>query len=151
MAAKFNIRVYGICINENDEILLSDEYIKHTYITKFPGGGLEFGESTKDCLIREWKEETGAKIVVLNHFYTTDFLQFSAFNPNSQVIGIYYKVEIKSGLQIPTKTKPFDFEKLEDDAQVFRRMAISELNENSVTFPTDKKVVQLLKKEYGKK
>jgi 8-oxo-dGTP diphosphatase len=49
---KFNIRVYGILINEHKQVLVTDEYIKGHEITKFPGGGLEFGEGTLECVIR---------------------------------------------------------------------------------------------------
>ena len=55
----FNLRVYGILINEQNQLLVSDEYIRGMKITKFPGGGLEFGEGTRDCLKREFLEETG--------------------------------------------------------------------------------------------
>jgi hypothetical protein len=48
----FTIRVYGLLIH-NGFMLVSDELIRGHRITKFPGGGLEFGEGTKDCLIRE--------------------------------------------------------------------------------------------------
>ena len=50
----FNLRVYGILINEQNQLLVSDEYIRGMKITKFPGGGLEFGEGTRDCLKREF-------------------------------------------------------------------------------------------------
>ena len=53
---KFNIRVYGILINEQDQVLITDELIKGHKITKFPGGGLEFGEGTIDCIKREFIE-----------------------------------------------------------------------------------------------
>ena len=56
---QFNIRVYGILINEQNQVLVSDELIRGNYYTKFPGGGLEFGEGTRDCLVREFKEELG--------------------------------------------------------------------------------------------
>ena len=46
----FNIRVYGILINEQKQVLVSDEFIRGNYYTKFPGGGLELGEGTRDCL-----------------------------------------------------------------------------------------------------
>ena len=39
----FNVRVYGILINEKKQVLVSDEYIRGQYYTKFCGGGLEFG------------------------------------------------------------------------------------------------------------
>ena len=47
---RFNIRVYGILINDRNELLVSDELIKGLQFTKFPGGGLEWGEGTMDCL-----------------------------------------------------------------------------------------------------
>ncbi|HET9278185.1 MAG TPA: NUDIX domain-containing protein [Flavitalea sp.] len=53
----FNIRVYGILINEKKQVLVSDEFIRGSYYTKFPGGGFEFGEGTGNCLKREFKEE----------------------------------------------------------------------------------------------
>jgi len=86
----FNIRVYGIWLHE-DKILVNEELVRGSYITKFPGGGLDWGEGTIDCLKREWKEELGIDIEVTGHFYTTDFFQQSAFD-NSQVISIYYWV-----------------------------------------------------------
>ncbi len=89
MGKKFNVRVYGILIHDKS-VLLSDEYIKKNKITKFPGGGLEFGEGTKDCLVREFKEELNLDIEITEHFYTTDFYVASSFDTNSQVISIYY-------------------------------------------------------------
>jgi 8-oxo-dGTP diphosphatase len=50
MLRRFNVRVYGILMNENDQILLSDELIKERYVTKFPGGGVELGEGLRDAL-----------------------------------------------------------------------------------------------------
>src|SRR5215831_7874107 len=98
----FNIRVYGVLINEQKQVLVSDEYIRGGYYTKFPGGGLELGEGTRDCLKREFKEEMNLEVEVGDHIYTTDYFQLSAFNPNHQIISIYYFVkpleEIKSAI-----------------------------------------------------
>src|SRR5207248_4907723 len=41
MSGLFNVRVYGILIGENRQVLVSDEYIRGGYYTKFPGGGLD--------------------------------------------------------------------------------------------------------------
>ncbi len=90
MDKRFNIRVYGIWI-QNGKILVNEELIRGKNIIKFPGGGLDWGEGIKNCLVREWKEELGIDIEVLSHFYTTDFFQPSAYD-NSQVISIYYFV-----------------------------------------------------------
>ena len=79
----FNIRVYGVLINEKKQVLLSDEFIRGKYYTKFPGGGLESGEGTRDCLKREFKEEMDLEVQIEDHIYTTDYFQMSAFNPGT--------------------------------------------------------------------
>ena len=91
MTNRFNVRIYGILI-QNNRLLINEERIKGKLITKLPGGGLDWGEGTIDCLKREWKEELDLDIEVLEHFYTTDFFQASAYD-NSQVISIYYRVD----------------------------------------------------------
>ncbi len=61
----FNIGVYGILINENRQVLVSDELIRGNYYSKFCGGGLEKGEGTIDCFIREFKEEMNLAMELL--------------------------------------------------------------------------------------
>lgn len=98
---KFNLRVYGLCIDElNKKILVSEEMIGENLIVKFPGGGLEFGEGITDCLKREWMEELNVAINIKHHFYTTEFFQKSAWD-GSQVISIYYLVSLKDQINFP--------------------------------------------------
>ena len=52
----FNIRVYALLINEKNEVLITDEFRFGKEVTKFPGGGLHWGEGTIDCLQRECRE-----------------------------------------------------------------------------------------------
>jgi ADP-ribose pyrophosphatase YjhB (NUDIX family) len=87
---RFNIRVYGLWIQDG-MLLINEELVMGRKIIKLPGGGLQWGEGTEDCLKREWVEELGIDIEVGAHFYTTHFFQASAFD-NSQVISIYYLV-----------------------------------------------------------
>src|SRR5918912_59160 len=96
-----NLRVYGILRGENNRVLVSDEYIRGGLYTKFPGGGLEFGEGTRDCLKREFKEEMDLEIKVGDHIYTTDYFQISAFNPNHQIISIYYFAHPLEPIKVP--------------------------------------------------
>lgn len=145
MNHSFNVRVYGIFINDKSEVLLSDEYIKGSFITKFPGGGLEYGEGTLDCLKREWREELEQDIEVKNHIYTTDFFQISAFGDGRQIISIYYYVKTISPFVKTVKSKPFDFEELVDQAQALRWIPVNELTEEAITLPIDKIVVNIIK------
>jgi 8-oxo-dGTP diphosphatase len=140
---QFNVRVYGLLINDNDEVLISDEQEYGMRFTKFPGGGLESGEGLADGLKREFVEECNAEIEIISHFYTTDFFVKSAFN-NSQVISVYYLVKNISPLNLTIKTKVFDFDGQGDVLQAFRWVKIADLNTEDFPFPTDKHVAKLL-------
>jgi 8-oxo-dGTP diphosphatase len=144
----FNIRVYGLIINADNEILISDEQEYGMRFTKFPGGGLEFGEGLTDGLKREFVEECNVNIEIISHFYTTDFFVKSAFN-DSQVISVYYVVKNKSELNLNIKTTVFDFDGEGDVLQSFRWVKIANLQIVDFLFPTDQHVVvKLLKKNY---
>ena len=140
---KFNIRVYGLWINEQNEILVSDEQVDTFRFTKFHGGGLEFGEGISDCLIREWKEELDLDIEILEHFYTSDFFQKSAFD-DSQIISIYYKVRPNPLSKAPSPLSNTPLDNNPDGLLGFRWIALEELAEECVSLPIDKKVVSLL-------
>jgi mutator protein MutT len=140
----FNIRVYALLINERNEVLITDEFRFGKEMTKFPGGGLNWGEGTIDCLKRECREEMGCEIEVIKHFYTTDFFQPAAFYENQQLISIYYIVKNTTPLSVSISNKKNDFEKKEG-AQSFRWISVSELSIEEFTFPIDKKVSLLLR------
>jgi 8-oxo-dGTP diphosphatase len=89
---KFNVRVYGIWI-KSDKILLSHENIDGYAMTKFPGGGLEFGEGALDCLKREFMEELGVKISQSKLVHVSEKYIPSAFKKNEQVIAVHYLVD----------------------------------------------------------
>jgi 8-oxo-dGTP diphosphatase len=139
----FNVRVYGLLINDNNEVLISDEQEYGTRFTKFPGGGLEYGEGLIEGLKREFVEECNAGVEVISHFYTTDFFVKSAFN-DSQIISIYYLVKAVSDLRFTTKTLVFDFDGEGDTLQAFRWVKLSNLTVDDFTFPTDQYVANLL-------
>jgi ADP-ribose pyrophosphatase YjhB (NUDIX family) len=142
---RFVIRVYAIITNEQNQVLLSDEYVLDTYMTKFPGGGLEWGEGPVDCLKREAIEEFGQSVDIISHFYTTDYFQKALFYEETQLISIYYLAKFTEPIQFKISTKPFDFEEKVNGNQSFRWVTIDELNPEELTFPIDKKVAQMLK------
>lgn len=151
----FNIRVYGILINDKKQVLVSDEYIRGNYYTKFPGGGLEFGEGTRDCLKREFMEEMSLNVEVSEHIYTTDFFQMSAFNPEHQIVSIYYAVNPLEEIKAPLRDKAFDFDSLQLDVyhrtgetETFRFVDWENFSAEAVTLPIDKIVSDLVKSTY---
>ncbi len=137
---QFNIRVYGICINEHNEVLVSNEKHNGFSFTKFPGGGLEFGEGTIDCLKREFLEEFNAEIEVIDLFYLTDFYQTSAFNKKHQLISIYYRFRFKSETSW-IQSRPIDSEK--DDEQLLW-VTLKTFEPTLFLFPIDQKVAEML-------
>jgi 8-oxo-dGTP diphosphatase len=148
----FNIRVYGILLGWNREILVSDEFIRGNKYTKFPGGGLEFGEGTRDCLVREFQEEMSLAVRVTDHLYTTDFFQMSAFNPEHQIISIYYRVEALEEIRVPLRTRDFDFDEAQmevyhktGETETFRFIPFEQFSEKSVSLPIDKVVAGLIR------
>lgn len=154
MISTFNIRVYGILLNENNQVLVSDEFIRGAYITKFPGGGLELGEGTRDCLQREFMEEMNLKVAVTDHLYTTDFYQQSAFNKSHQIISIYYFVQALEPILVPLRTIPFDFDEHQlkvyndtGETETFRLIDWDDFSDTVVSLPIDKHVATLLKKK----
>jgi 8-oxo-dGTP diphosphatase len=140
------VRVYGILIDPAHGLLVSDEFIRGDYFTKLPGGGLEFGEGTRDCLVREFKEETGLDVTVGDHIYTTDFYQPSAFRAGDQILSIYYRVNPISLTPLQTRSSAFDFkpEEIADkngQAEHTRWIALNDLSEEAMSLPIDKIVI----------
>ena len=142
--SRFNVRVYGLLMNEINQILVVHEQINDFKFTKFPGGGLEYGEGILDCLIREFDEETGVDIDVIEHFYTTDFYQSSAFKPNDQLISVYYKVEAKNDWRTVTLEDQVLNNGNRTELLRFEWIDINKLNLDLMTFPIDKFVCNKL-------
>lgn len=150
--SSFTIRVYGLLKDEEGNVVVSDEKIKGSLFTKFPGGGLEFGEGTRDCLVREFKEEMNLSVQVNEHLYTTDYFQRSAFNPAHQIISIYYMVRALEPIHIPKQKKPFAFTETEmaryeqtQQMETFRLIPWNLFSDEDMSLPIDKIVARLIK------
>jgi 8-oxo-dGTP pyrophosphatase MutT (NUDIX family) len=146
----FVIRVYGIALNGNNEVLISDEYMLDTKMIKFPGGGLEYGEGPVDCLKREAIEEFGQEVEVTGHFYTTDYFQPALYYKDTQLISIYYFIRFKDPIQFKIASNPFDFKELKNGNQSFRWVSLGELDPADLTFPIDRKVARALKEKFNR-
>ena len=146
MDKRFNIRVYGLIV-QDEKILLTDEFRLGMYMTKFPGGGLEFGEGTLDCLKRECMEELGQKVEIIGHFYTTDFYQPSLHLPNqSQMLSIYYRARLIGEESFKITEKVNDIP-TDDGAQAFRWLPFRDIHPDMFTLPIDKVVAGMLLKD----
>ncbi len=137
MNLRFNVRVYGICMQDG-KVLVNNELIRGKNIIKFPGGGLEYGEGTIECLIREFKEELGLDIEVVSHYYTTDFFMASAYD-QSQVISIYYLV--KANVPDPIQNL------LPDEVTYWQPLHL--ITDTTFSLAIDRKVGMMIRDEFG--
>lgn len=100
--------VYGICVQEKK--LLVIEKNGGPYINRYdlPGGNLEPRESLKEAVQREFLEETGLLIDVLEQIGTADFMIHTDWREGTAVhhIAVFYLVEQTGG----SITKPLLFE-----------------------------------------
>lgn len=139
MSKPFNVRVYAL-LEQDGKVLIIHEPFQNQLIYKFPGGGLEFGEGTKECLIREFKEELNLDVEVGEHFYTQDFFQANAFDSTEQILLIYYKAKTTAEALKELKV-------LDEDIVELVWKPVGELNSDEMTLLADKVVVDLYKKK----
>ncbi len=133
--------MYGLLFCSN-RVLVSDEFLYENAFTKFPGGGLEWPEGFKNCVEREFLEETGLIVKANELFFINDFFQPSAFDNNTRIVSIYYVVSCNDLSPLKTVNIPYKFPVREHGAQVFRWVSVSELRESNFYFPIDKAVVR---------
>ncbi len=145
---QFTIRIYAIFINSQNELLVCDEYWAGIKLTKFPGGGLEFNEGAIDCLHREFMEEMGQEIEVLEHFYTCEFFQRAITSPERQLFTVYYTVRFKDDIRFKISTVPFDFPEWINGSISFRFIPISQLSPEEFGFQSDIHVAKMIKEKY---
>ncbi len=149
--SRFNVRVYFLLIHDDGkQVLVADEIIAGNAYTKFPGGGLEFGEGPEDCVLREAIEELGQEVVVKEHFYTTGFFIQSAFRPADQVISIYYTANLKENQKFKTSEIKHDFVQKEKDEESFRWLNVESIRIDDFDFPADRHVAGILMEKFAR-
>lgn len=141
---RFNIRVYGLLVHE-DKVLLSEEEMGDYAFSKFPGGGLEYGEGLSDGLKREFQEELEADIELQELFYINEFFQQSAFKKSDQLISIYYRVQAADMPRLLRYVEDGWHQVGQEHRIRFSWQPIASLDESLLTFPIDKLVAQKLK------
>ncbi len=154
---RFNVRVYLLLLDERGEsLLLSDEILHGAYFTKFPGGGLEYGEGLIDCLQREAREELGQEVEVLRQFHTSESFQRSTFAQHDQLLCVYYECRlprVADGRREPRfriADKPFDFIEHREREESFRWRRLDRIDPAEMSLPLDREVLTRLLDERGR-
>lgn len=72
---QLRIRVNGILIKD-DKLLIAKHLMGNGEVFwSVPGGGMNYGQSAKENLKREFREETGLKINILEYLFVHEFLR----------------------------------------------------------------------------
>ena len=154
---RFNVRVYfflmagtgeATSLAPGDHVLVSDELIAGRRCTKWPGGGLEFGEGPKDCARREAVEELGQPIELGDLVHATGSCVRSAWRPTEQVLCHYYLARLQDAPAFRVAQKPFDFQGSSN--QSFRWETASDFDPESLSFATDREAWKALTAHWGR-
>ncbi|MBF4806266.1 MAG: NUDIX domain-containing protein [Pseudoleptotrichia goodfellowii] len=131
------VRVAGILI-ENERILLIEHSKNDKKYWLVPGGGVDWGESTAESLIREYKEETNLDIEVESFLFLSETI---APDKEKHVINLYFKVKRKDTSKENLK---LGNEEMLTDLKFFEKEKIK----NIKLYPNIKEqIIKLLNKE----
>lgn len=125
---RLRLRVSGISIID-DKILL----VKHTSIGKNgilfapPGGGISFGESVYQTLVRELKEESNLIVIPERFLFVNEYL-----DPPLHAIELFFEIKIEDGVV----GKGFDPE-MAADKQIIKEVGYYSMEEIKRGDPND--------------
>jgi 8-oxo-dGTP diphosphatase len=97
---RIRVRVCGLCLKDDALLMINHGGIGDGDFWAPPGGGIEFGQSIEETLIREFKEETGLIITPGEFKFGCEFI-----NTPLHAIELFFTVHYKSG-KITTGTDP---------------------------------------------
>lgn len=148
LPSRFNVRVYFFLVSRRgpggkstpfegvDCILVSEEHISGRHCTKWPGGGLEFGEGPMECAQREAQEELGQDIALGPLVHATGSFVRSAWRPQEQVLCHYYLARLCGPQEFETTEGAVDWNAGHE--QRFRWSPVQGFNPEQLTFSTDR-------------
>ena len=95
---KTRVGCYGLIINGDKIALIKKARGGYKGLLDLPGGGIEYGETPEETLVRELMEEAGVNVIdykLLTVTSTRIKWHDENFNEDLHQIGILYKVELK--------------------------------------------------------
>lgn len=92
---KTRIRACGLCFSEDEQHLLLVKHLglgKNGFWWSVPGGGINFGESAEEAVMREFLEEVGLEVEVKQFLFVNEYIEGAL-----HAIELFFEVVIKSG------------------------------------------------------
>ena len=93
-----SVRAYGILLHEGQVALVRSSNPQHQPpLWWLPGGGIDFGETTEETLVREFKEETGLGVDLPELLSVTSDVRKRDNGDRIHTVRIIYTVRWLSG------------------------------------------------------
>ena len=89
---RLRVRACGICIQDRKILLVNHKHLTDSDFWAPPGGGVIFGEPAGNCVIREFREETGLVVGVTKFLFGCEFIQAPL-----HAVELFFEVTIISG------------------------------------------------------
>ncbi len=94
----YRVSVKALILDDKKRFLLTKE---SDGVWEMPGGGLDFGESIRECLIRELREETGFEIIRMKN--QPSYFVTERDNKGKWKALAIYEVEVKNLEFVPSE------------------------------------------------
>ena len=89
---KVRTRICGICVVDDEILLVNHKGVGKGNLWAPPGGGIEYGESVFEALEREFKEETSLIIKAKELLFVTEFIDLPL-----HAVELFFSVEVIEG------------------------------------------------------
>jgi len=121
-------RACGICIKDDEVLLINHQSLKEGDFWAPPGGGISFGEKAEECIAREFKEETGLSVTVGQFLFVCEFI-----HPPLHSIELFFEVSIAEGvLKMGTDPEMSEKEQIIKDVKFISMAEIKAMKANSL-------------------
>ena len=89
---RVRVRACGLCWQENSLLLINHKGLTPGNFWSPPGGGIEFGETAHETVVREIWEETGLEVTAGSFLFACEYIK----NP-LHAVELFFEVNVSGG------------------------------------------------------